>query len=152
MCGVTLFEITDDQIVAGRLHLEEVGRDVAGIEQAVEGLSGAGAAVRGRRATWPIIDRVAERASSFALTGRIGRASGQRNLASGGQAPVGPQHRRARRPTAASGSVTPQGVGGRHRDASIDGITLSDGEGQRRTRTSACAGAGRAHGGECCAD
>jgi len=40
MCGVTLFEITDDQIVAGRLHLEEVGRDVAGIEQAVEGLSG----------------------------------------------------------------------------------------------------------------
>jgi limonene-1,2-epoxide hydrolase len=38
--GVTLFEITDDQIVAGRLYLEEVERDVAGIEQAVEALSG----------------------------------------------------------------------------------------------------------------
>src|SRR5215831_15042901 len=40
MRGVTLFEITDDQIVAGRLYLEEVERDVAGIEEAVEGLSG----------------------------------------------------------------------------------------------------------------
>ena len=40
MRGVTLFEITDDQIVAGRLYLEEVERDVVGIEQAVEGLSG----------------------------------------------------------------------------------------------------------------
>jgi hypothetical protein len=40
MRGVTLFEITDDQIVAGRLYLEEVERDVAGIEQAVEALSG----------------------------------------------------------------------------------------------------------------
>jgi hypothetical protein len=38
--GVTLFEITDDQIVAGRLYLEDVERDVAGIEQAVEALSG----------------------------------------------------------------------------------------------------------------
>jgi hypothetical protein len=38
--GVTLFEITDDQIAAGRLYLEDVGRDVAGIEQAVEALSG----------------------------------------------------------------------------------------------------------------
>ena len=38
--GVTLFEITDGQIVAGRLYLEDVERDVAGIEQAVEGLSG----------------------------------------------------------------------------------------------------------------
>ena len=40
MRGVTLFEITDDQIVAGRLYLEDVERDVAGIEQAVEALSG----------------------------------------------------------------------------------------------------------------
>jgi limonene-1,2-epoxide hydrolase len=40
MRGVTLFEITDDQIVAGRLYLEDVERDVADIEQAVEALSG----------------------------------------------------------------------------------------------------------------
>jgi hypothetical protein len=40
MRGVTLFETSDDQIVAGRLCLEEVERDVAGIEQAVEALSG----------------------------------------------------------------------------------------------------------------
>ena len=40
MRGVTLFEITDDQIVAGQLYLEEVERKVAGIEQAVETLSG----------------------------------------------------------------------------------------------------------------
>ena len=38
--GVTLFEITDDQIVAGRLYLEDVEREVAGIEQTVEALSG----------------------------------------------------------------------------------------------------------------
>ena len=38
--GVTLFEIIDDQIVAGRLYMEDVERDVAGIEQAVETLSG----------------------------------------------------------------------------------------------------------------
>ena len=38
--GVTLFEITDDQIVAGRLYLENVEWDVAGIEQAVAALSG----------------------------------------------------------------------------------------------------------------
>jgi limonene-1,2-epoxide hydrolase len=37
--GVTLFDITDDQIVAGRLYMEEVERE-AGIEQAVEALSG----------------------------------------------------------------------------------------------------------------
>jgi hypothetical protein len=40
MRGVTLFEVTDDQIVAGRLYLEDVERDVTGIEQAVEALSG----------------------------------------------------------------------------------------------------------------
>ena len=40
MRGVTLFEITGDQIVAGRLYLEEVERDAVGIEQAVEALSG----------------------------------------------------------------------------------------------------------------
>ncbi|MBV9205373.1 MAG: nuclear transport factor 2 family protein [Actinobacteria bacterium] len=40
MRGVTLFEITGGQIVAGRLYLEEVERQVAGIGQAVEGLSG----------------------------------------------------------------------------------------------------------------
>jgi ketosteroid isomerase-like protein len=40
MRGVTLFEIADDQIVAGRLYMEDVERDVVGIEQAVEALSG----------------------------------------------------------------------------------------------------------------
>ena len=40
MRGVTLFEIADDQIVAGRLYMEDVERDVTGIEQAVEALSG----------------------------------------------------------------------------------------------------------------
>ena len=40
MRGVTLFEITDGQIVAGRLYMEDVERDVTGIEQAVEALSG----------------------------------------------------------------------------------------------------------------
>ena len=38
--GVTLFEIADGQIVAGRLYLEDVERDAADIEQAVEALSG----------------------------------------------------------------------------------------------------------------
>ena len=38
--GVTLFEVTDGQVVAGRLYLEDVERDVVGIEQAVENLSG----------------------------------------------------------------------------------------------------------------
>jgi len=38
--GLTLFEITDDQIVAGRLYMEDVEREVAGIEEAVEALSG----------------------------------------------------------------------------------------------------------------
>ena len=40
MRGVTLFEITSDQIVAGRLYMEEAERDVTGIEQTVETLSG----------------------------------------------------------------------------------------------------------------
>ena len=40
MRGVTLFQITDGQIVAGRLYLEEIERDVVSIEQAVEALSG----------------------------------------------------------------------------------------------------------------
>lgn len=39
MRGVTLFEITGDQIVAGWMYMEEVERDVAGIEQAVEAVS-----------------------------------------------------------------------------------------------------------------
>ena len=38
--GVTLFQISDDQIVAGWLYVEDVERDVAGIEDAVEALSG----------------------------------------------------------------------------------------------------------------
>ncbi len=38
--GVTLFEISNDQIVAGRLYMEDVERDGAGIEQVVESLSG----------------------------------------------------------------------------------------------------------------
>src|SRR5262252_8782013 len=40
MRGVTLFEISDDQIVAGRLYLEEAERDAVDIEQAVETVSG----------------------------------------------------------------------------------------------------------------
>jgi limonene-1,2-epoxide hydrolase len=40
MRGVTLLEIADDQIVAGRLYMEDVERDAAGIEQAVEALAG----------------------------------------------------------------------------------------------------------------
>ena len=40
MRGVTLFAVTDGQIVAGRLYLEDVERDVIGIEQAVQDLSG----------------------------------------------------------------------------------------------------------------
>jgi limonene-1,2-epoxide hydrolase len=38
--GVTLFEIIDGQIVGGRLYLEDVERQVVGIEDAVEALSG----------------------------------------------------------------------------------------------------------------
>ena len=40
MRGVTLFEITGGRVVAGRLYLEDVERDVVTIEQAVEDLSG----------------------------------------------------------------------------------------------------------------
>jgi SnoaL-like domain len=40
MRGGTLFEVTGYQVVAGRLYLEDVERDVVGIEQAVEDLSG----------------------------------------------------------------------------------------------------------------
>ncbi len=40
MRGVTLFEIADDQIIAGRLYMEDVEQDAAGIEHAVEALSG----------------------------------------------------------------------------------------------------------------
>jgi limonene-1,2-epoxide hydrolase len=40
MRGVTLFEVSDDRVVAGRLYMEDVERDVTGIEQAVEALSG----------------------------------------------------------------------------------------------------------------
>jgi limonene-1,2-epoxide hydrolase len=38
--GVTLFEVEQDQIVAGRLYLEDVARDDARIEDAVQELSG----------------------------------------------------------------------------------------------------------------
>lgn len=38
--GVTLFEIVDGKIVAGRLYLEDVERQLVGIEEAVEALSG----------------------------------------------------------------------------------------------------------------
>jgi ketosteroid isomerase-like protein len=40
MRGVTLFEVIGGQVVAGRLYLEDVERDVVGIGQAVEDLSG----------------------------------------------------------------------------------------------------------------
>lgn len=38
--GVTLFETAGDEIMAGRLYMEDVERDAAGIDQAVETLSG----------------------------------------------------------------------------------------------------------------
>ena len=38
--GVSLFEVHQDQIVAGRLYLEDVVRDDAGIQDAVRDLSG----------------------------------------------------------------------------------------------------------------
>jgi ketosteroid isomerase-like protein len=40
MRGVTLFEVADGQVAAGRLYLEDVEREAVGIEQAVEDLSG----------------------------------------------------------------------------------------------------------------
>jgi len=40
MRGITLFDVQEDQIVAGRLYLEDVERDDAGIEDVVEELSG----------------------------------------------------------------------------------------------------------------
>ena len=40
MRGVTLFEVTGGQVVAGRLYMEDVERGVVGIDQAVEDLSG----------------------------------------------------------------------------------------------------------------
>ena len=40
MRGVALFDIADDLIVAGRLYLEDLERDVIGIDQVVETLSG----------------------------------------------------------------------------------------------------------------
>jgi ketosteroid isomerase-like protein len=40
MRGVTLFDISADQIVAGRLFMEEVEQDGAGIDQTVSDLSG----------------------------------------------------------------------------------------------------------------
>ena len=39
--GVTLFRIRDDLIVEGTLYMEDVERDMVGIEDAVERLSGA---------------------------------------------------------------------------------------------------------------
>lgn len=39
--GVTIFQVRDGLIVAGTLYVEEVERDRAGIEDAVEGMSGA---------------------------------------------------------------------------------------------------------------
>jgi limonene-1,2-epoxide hydrolase len=78
--GVTLFEITDDQIVAGRLYLEDAEPDVAGIGQAVEAPFGPSAATGAgieRRSAPLTTDRVAERASSPAHTCRdeAGRAT-----------------------------------------------------------------------------
>jgi ketosteroid isomerase-like protein len=40
MRGITLFEIAGDHIVAGRLYMEEVERDMVDIGQTVEELSG----------------------------------------------------------------------------------------------------------------
>ena len=49
MRGVTLFEITDDQIVAGRLYLEEIEREIASIGQPWRSFLVAG---RDRRSGW----------------------------------------------------------------------------------------------------
>ncbi len=38
--GLTVFQIRDDQIVAGRLNMENLEREHIGITQVVEGLSG----------------------------------------------------------------------------------------------------------------
>ncbi|MGM9474245.1 nuclear transport factor 2 family protein [Pseudarthrobacter sp. YS3] len=38
--GVTLFDMTNGKITAGRLYLEDVEREAISIDQAVEGLSG----------------------------------------------------------------------------------------------------------------
>lgn len=38
--GVTLFEVKDGLVTSGRLYMEDVEREVVGIEQAVENLSG----------------------------------------------------------------------------------------------------------------
>lgn len=38
--GITLFEVRDQQIIGGRLYMEDVDHEDAGIEQAVEDLSG----------------------------------------------------------------------------------------------------------------
>jgi limonene-1,2-epoxide hydrolase len=40
MRGITLFEVRQDKIVAGRLYMEEVDRVDAGVEDVVEQLSG----------------------------------------------------------------------------------------------------------------
>ena len=63
MRGVTLFEVTDDRVVAGRLYMEEAERDAVGIEQTVEALSGHRPRPHSSRAERPepITDRVAER-------------------------------------------------------------------------------------------
>ena len=50
--GVTLFEVTGCQVVAGWLYLEDVERDVVGIEQAGEDLP---VADRGPRARAPLV-------------------------------------------------------------------------------------------------
>ncbi|MDR6685266.1 ketosteroid isomerase-like protein [Arthrobacter sp. 1088] len=38
--GVTLFEVKDGLITSGRLYMEDVEREIVGIDQAVENLSG----------------------------------------------------------------------------------------------------------------
>jgi len=40
MRGVTLFQVADDQVAAGRLYMEDVEQDAPGIELTVEALSG----------------------------------------------------------------------------------------------------------------
>jgi hypothetical protein len=72
---------------------------------------------------------VRTRSSGDAPQGRLVR----RDLASGG---------RAVRLTATSRPATPNRVDGRHRAASINGITSSDGEGQGERAPTRCSGAG----------
>jgi limonene-1,2-epoxide hydrolase len=88
MRGVTLFEVSDDRVVAGRLYMEDVERDVTGIEQAVESLSGRRprpAQQLGRRSgPQPATEQVSGGASSSMVSLSLSYERGGRRPAPGG--------------------------------------------------------------------